>query len=93
MQTSCVDKTLLFSESWDYYSKTPLAPSVHFTLAKQILVWSSQPMFELVDWMPVVNLLSVKFIPEVPDATGCWKVSFFTCVQGLEKKSIMATLW
>ncbi len=90
MQTSCVDRTLLFSESWDYYSKTPVAALVHFTLAKQILVWSSRPMFELVDWMSVVNLLSVQFIPEVPDATGRWEVSFFTCFLGLENK---ITLW
>ncbi len=90
MQTSCVDRTLLFSESWDYYSKTPVAALVHFTLAKQIVVWSSLPMFELVDWMSVVNLLSVQFIPEVLDATGRWEVRFLT---GLEIKSMMATLW
>lgn len=70
MQTSYVDRTFQFSESWDYYSKTPVAASVNFTLAKQILVWSSRPLFELVDWMSVVNLLSVQIIPEVPDATG-----------------------
>lgn len=70
MQTSYVDRTFPFSESWDYYSKTPVAASVNFTLAKQILVWSSRPLFELVDWMSVVNLLSVQIIPEVPDATG-----------------------
>ncbi len=43
-------------------------------------------MFELVDWMSVVNLLSVQAIPEVPDATGRWEVSFLTCFLGLENK-------
>jgi len=49
----------------------------------------------LVDWMAVVNLLSVQIIPEVPGTVG-GKVSFvtFPCSRK-NKKSMMSisTLW